>query len=185
MKKGCKFLGVLVMGLMLLLGTSPAWAESDVGRNSDAVVHLDFQVRLPQILFLRIGSSGATVDTVGFDVKDVPENQSTVDGDNSPEVRVGAIVANNATVTLSADSSKEMVGSGTGTKMPFSTISCTGSGNFSSVSDLAFDGTASQQIWQGTGRGFRSGTFSYTYANSYDYPPDTYDGQVTYTLSSP
>ena len=184
MKKGCKFLGVLVMGLMLLLGTSPAWAESDVGIDSNAVVHLDFQVRLPQILYLRIGTSGATIDTVGFDVKDVPENQSTVDGDNSPEVRVGAIVANNATVTLSADSSTDMVGSTTGTNMPFSTISCSGSGSFSSVS-LTFNGTASQQIWQGTGRGFRSGTFSYTYANSYDYPPDTYDGTVTYTLSSP
>ena len=131
MKKGCKFLGVLVMGLMLLLGTSPAWAESDVGIDSNAVVHLDFQVRLPQILYLRIGTSGATIDTVGFDVKDVPQNQPTVPGDNSPQVAVGAIVANNATVTLSADSSTDMVGSGTSTKMPFSTISCTGSGGFS------------------------------------------------------
>jgi len=185
MKKGCKFLGVLVMGLMLLLGTIPAWAESDVGINSDAMVHLDFQVNLPQILYLRIGSSGGTIDTVGFDVTDIPQNQPTVTSINVPEVRVGAIVADGATVTLSADSSTDMVGSTTGTNMPFSTISCSGSGNFSSVSDLVFDGTASQKIWQGTGRGFRSGNFSYTYANSYDYPPDTYNGQVIYTLSSP
>ena len=183
MKKGCKFLGVLVMGLMLLLGASPAWAESDVGINSDAVVRLDFQVNLPQILYLRIGTSGETIDTVTFNVTDVPQNQPTVDGDNSPEVRVGAIVADGATVILSADSSTDMVGSTT--NMPFTTISCSGTNSFSSVNDLAFDGTTNQQIWQGTGRGWRSGTFSYTYANSYDYPPDTYNGQVIYTLSSP
>ena len=184
MKKGCKFLGVLVMGLMLLLGTSPAWAESDVGINSDAMVHLDFQVNLPQILYLRIGTSGGTIDTVTFNVTDVRQNQSTVPGDTSPQVAVGAIVENNATITLSANSSTPMSGSG-GNTMSFKTISCTGSGDFDTVSDLAFDGTTNQQIWQGTGRGFRSGNFSYTYDNSYDYPPDTYDGQVTYTLSSP
>ena len=184
MKKGCKFLGVLVMGLMLLLGASPAWAESDVGVNSDAVVHLNFQVRLPQILYLRIGSSGGTIDTVVFNVENVPENQDTVESDNSPEVRVGAIVADGATVILSADSSTPMSGSGTDT-IPFTTISFTGSNDFASLLSSSFDGTASQQIWQGTGRGFRSGTFRYTYDNSYDYPPDTYDGQVTYTLSSP
>ncbi len=187
MKKVCKFLGGLLISLMLLLGVgvSSAWAESNVGTNSNAVVHLDFQVRIPQILYLHIGDVGATIDQVSFNVTDVPENQPTVTGNITPDIDVGAIVANSAGIILSADSSTVMVGSNTGTNMPFSTISCTGSGDFNAVSDLAFDGTASQTIWQSTGRGFKSGTLTFTYTNSYNYPPDTYNGQVIYTLSSP
>lgn len=178
-----RLFSICVIACMLLLGTSSILAESDNG--NPAVVHLNFQVRVAQVLHLRIGSAGGTIDTVGFDVTDIPEMLPTVSGDLAPEVRVGAQVTDGAVVTLTADSSTDLVGSVTATNMPFTTISCDGTGDFSSVSGLAFDGTASQTIWQTTGRGWRQGTFAYTYANSYNYPPDTFDGQVTYTLSTP
>ncbi len=174
---------MLVVPLISLLGTNKALAGNDNG--NPAVVRLNFEVRAAEVLHLRIGSAGATIDEVGFDVTDIPEIQPTVAGDLDPEVRVGALVADGATVTLSADSSTDLLGAVTAANLPFSTISCTGTGDFSTVSNLAFDGTVNQSIWQDTGRGWRSGTFSFTYTNSYSYPPDTYNGQVTYTLSSP
>jgi len=175
---------IVVALAWVVLSGGHAWAEQDRGSTGDpALVHLDFQVNLPTILFLRIGSAGNTIDTVSFSVTDIPENQPTVPGSLSPDVRVGAIVADNAPIRLRADSSGDMLSGGD--NMPFSTISCTGTGDFSSVSGLAFDTTANQLIWSSTGRGFRQGTFAYTYTNSYDYPPGTYTGTVTYTLSAP
>ncbi len=174
---------VIVVSLFIILCPSLVLAESDNG--NPAVVHLDFEVRVQGNLHLRIGSAGATIDEVGFDVTDIPEVQPTVAGDLAPEVRVGAQVGDGDTITLSADSSTDMVGAVTAASMPFSTLDCTGTGDFNSVSALAFDGTANQTIWQDTGRGFRTGTFSFNYTNSYLYPPDTYNGQVTYTLTSP
>lgn len=179
---------VVIVGLLAAISifipaTNTIFAESDNG--NPAVARLNFQVRVAQVLHLRIGSPGATIDTVGFDVTDIPEVQPTANGDLAPEVRVGAQVRDGAVVTLSADSSTAMIGAVTAANLPFTTISCNGTGAFSSVSNLAFDGTANQTVWQSVGRGWSEGTFSYTYANSYNYPPDTFNGQVTYTLSTP
>ncbi len=184
MKNKTKYLQLtFIIISFLILSSSLIFAESDNG--NPAVVRLDFEVRVAGNLHLRIGSAGATIDEVGFDVTDVPEMQPTVNGDLAPEVRVGAQVGDGETVTLSADSSTDMTGAVTAASMPFSTIDCTGTVDFSSVSALAFDGTANQTIWQDTGRGWRQGTFNFVYTNSYNYPPDTYNGQVTYTLTSP
>lgn len=174
---------VLLAASCILIPATTVIAENANG--NPAVVHLNFQVQVAQVLHLQIGSPGSTIDTVGFSVTDLPGVQPTVNGDLSPDVRVGAEVSNGAVITLSANSSIAMVGSGTATNLPFTTISCTGTGDFSSVANLAFNGTANQTVWTSVGRGLRQGTFSYTYANSYTYPPDTYNGQVTYTLSTP
>ena len=45
--------------------TNTIFAESDNG--NPAVARLNFQVRIAQVLHLRIGSPGGTIDTVGFD----------------------------------------------------------------------------------------------------------------------
>lgn len=177
-------MAVVVMG-GAFIGSSIAHAESDTGVGGSAQANLDFQVNVPTVIMLRIGSAGNTIDTVSFSVTDIPENQPTINGDVQPAIQVGAIVANNATVTLTADSSTAMVGGATGDNMPFSVISTTGSNDFNGINGLAFNGTNNQQIWQATGRGNRTGQLTYTYANTYTYTPDAYTGQVTYTLSSP
>ena len=158
-----------------------AQAESDTSAGGSAQARLNFQVEIPSILYLRIGSEGMTVDTVSFDVTDIPESQSSVKGEPGVVVEVGALVRGNRWVTLRADSSRGLR-SGSNT-MPFSTISWSGTGDFASSSGT-FNGRTNQRIWRERGSGFRSGTFTFTYDNSYTYPPGTYSGQVTYTLSS-
>ena len=172
--------------LVLMFGVRFAYADQDVNTSGgSAQVQLDFKVTVPRMLFLRVGTP-PIVDEVEFVVTDIPEvgYQPTVAGDYDPPVRIGAIVTTGTAVTLSADSSTDMQNVALDS-MPFSTIDCTGDGDFISVSSLAFDGTASQTIWSSTGKGWRIGTFNYVYTNSWDYAPGEYTGSVTYTLSSP
>lgn len=185
MKRFTRTGALLATMLSVLSMGSLAYAESDTGVNGDAQARLNFQVSIPKILYLQIGGSGATIDTVSFNVTDVADNEATVSGDNSPAVKVAAIVGTSSSVILSADSSAGMTGSVTGSTIPFSAVTTSGTGDFSSVSSLAFDGTASQQVWSATGGGMRTGSLGYAYTNSYSYAPDTYSGQITYTLSSP
>lgn len=171
----------LITGVILTFGMSRAFAEQSVGIGSQ-FVHLDFAVNIPAVLFLRVGSAGGTIDTVTFNVTDIPENQPTVNGDITPILRVGAMTPIAQTITLTANSSTPLSDGGTGT-MPFSTISYSASAPFN-VSSTAFNATTNQQIWQGTGPGFRDGTMSFVYTNSYNYGGN-YTGQVIFTLASP
>jgi len=145
-------------------------------------VQLKFAVNIPAVLLLRVGSAGTFVDTVTFNVTDIPENQPTVAGDITPALWVAAMTPATSTVTLTADSSTPLDDGGTGT-MPFSTISYAASTPFA-VTTTAFNGTTNQQIWQGTGPGMRQGTMNFVYTNSYTYGGN-YTGQVTFTVASP
>lgn len=171
----------LIAGVILTFGMSKALAEQSSGVGS-RTVHLNFAVNIPAVLFLRVGSPGGTIDTVTFNVTDIPENEPTVNGDITPDLRVGAMTPAVQTVTLTADSSTPLNDGGAGT-MPFSTISYAASAPFN-VASTAFNGTTNQQIWQGTGPGFRQGTMSFVYTNSYSYGGN-YTGQITFTLASP
>lgn len=171
----------LITCVALTFGPSAALAEQSSGVGAQSV-QLNFAVNIPAVLFLRVGSSGGTIDTVTFNVTDIPENEPTVAGDITPVLRVGAMTPATSTVTLTADSSTALTDGGTGT-MPFSTISYSATAPFN-VSSTAFNGTTNQQIWQGTGPGFRDGTMSFVYANSYSYG-GSYTGTVTFTVASP
>jgi hypothetical protein len=172
---------IIAICAVLTLGMGVAMAEQSSGVGAQSV-NLNFAVNIPAVLFLRVGSAGGTIDTVTFNVTDIPENEPTVAGDVTPVLRVGAMTPATSTVTLTADSSTPLSDGGTGT-MPFSQISYAASAPFS-VLDTAFNGTTNQQIWQGTGPGFRDGTMNFVYTNSYSYGGN-YTGQVTFTVASP
>lgn len=171
----------LITCVALTFGPSAALAEQSSGVGSRTVT-LQFAVNIPAVLLLRVGSAGGTIDTVTFNVTDIPENQATVAGDITPALWVAAMTPATSTVTLTADSSTALSDGGTGT-MPFSTISYAATAPFN-VSSTAFNGTASQQIWQGTGPGMRQGTMNFVYTNSYSYGGN-YTGSVTFTVASP
>jgi len=172
----------LITCVALTFGPSAALADQSSGVGSQSV-QLQFAVNIPAVLFLRVGSAGAgNIDTVTFNVTDIPENQATVAGDITPALWVAAMTPATSTVTLTADSSTPLSDGGTGT-MPFSTISYAASAPFG-VATTAFNGTTNQQIWQGTGPGMRQGTMNFVYTNSYNYGGN-YTGTVTYTVASP
>jgi len=178
----------LILGLCLALlfcyaGSANAMSSSSSGTPTS--VYLDFRVTIPTILYLAVGTVGATRDLVTFAVTDLPGTGAVAgasSGANPVPVRVAALVGAAATVTLRADSSSPLTNGST--SIPFTEISWTAAGNFSSG---AFSGAAAQQLDQFTGPGNRTGTYAFSYANNNYYPATVapYNGTVTYTLSSP
>lgn len=176
-------------GLLFLAGLSMAclsysllaYAESDTAIGQEAKSRLNFQVKIPQVLSLNIGSKGGAVDLITFQAN----LDASAPGNASIPLSFGALVGDNSTVALSSDSSIPMVGAQTGAEMPLSTIATTGTGSFQSINNVPFDGTNHQVMWQDSGKGLRQGNLSYHYTYNTAYPPDSYTGQVTYTLSSP
>jgi hypothetical protein len=175
--------GTLVFGLCLALlfcYAGNAKADSSQSTGTPTSAHLDFRVTIPTILYLAVGSTGATIDRVTFTVADLP-GTGAVAGSAAIPVRVAALVGANATVTLRADSSTALSDGG-GHTIPFTEISWTASGDFT---NNTFTGVNNQQLDQFTGAGNRTGNYTFSYANAGWYPTGTYDGEVTYTLSSP
>ena len=169
--------------LALILSPLVLYAESELVYTGNASAKLDFRINVPEIIFLRIGSLGATIDTVEFIIDDpnIPSVTSTA----NITINVSGIIHPTTEIYLDADSSSPLLGNLTGNTIPFSKISCDGSDDFSSISSQTFNETSSQRIWQSTGSGIRSGALNFTYDNSTQYEPDSYNGTVTYTLSAP
>ena len=159
-------------------------AESDQVTVGSANAKLDFQIKVPQMLYLQLGSPGGVIDTVNF-YMDSQFGSGPVDGDYEPQFEFTAIIPTGQTVTLAADSSNPLVGISNGQTIPMSRISFSGTGDLSSVQNVSFNNTSNQLIWQGTGSGRRIGGFSYVYTPSFFQPFDDFEGQVTYTLSVP
>jgi len=161
---------------------SPVMAESDVAVGGSAQARLDFRVEIPTVLFLQLGSGGAVIDRITFTVNEVPPTpiQGVSSGGNPVPVTARGLVPTGNTITLTADSSIAMT-DGTNS-VPFTEVSWSAAGDFSGGT---FTGVAGQQLDQFTDSGNRTGTYTFSYANSTYSPTGTYDGQVTYTLSSP
>jgi len=176
----------LIFGLCLAFLFSyvgSANAESSSSGGAATSVHLDFRVTIPTILYLAVGTTGATIDRVSFTVPDLPGTGAvagTSSGTNPVPVRVAALVGAASTVTLRADSSAGL-SDGSGHTIPFTEISWSASG----FTGTTFSGANNQQLDQFTGPGNHTGTYAFSYANANYYPTGTYNGAVTYTLSSP
>lgn len=179
-----KFIVVLLTFVVALSGGTVAWAEQKTTVGGPASVHLDFQITIPTILQLRVGSTGATINTVSCTLSDVPGTGAvsmTSDGDNPVPVEMRALVPSGQAVTLTADSSTALT-AGTSSDIPFTEISWTGGGV---LGNGTFSGAAGQLLYTYNSSGARSGTYSFQYANINYYDSGVYQGTVTYTLSSP
>jgi hypothetical protein len=176
------------LGLLCLIGVilasgwpSPGWAR-DVAINSVTVM-----AAAPLFLYLRIGSSGSTIDKITFPVNNLP-GKGRVAGQSSGAYPVqfqarGLFFFGSGTLRLSVDSSHPL-SDGLGHTIPFNQISWTGGG---SIPSGRFNGSSAQTIWQASTSGSFNfqGTMAFFYDNTLFLPTGTYQGQVTYTLSSP
>lgn len=180
------FMGLAILALLVGLGGSPAvYAESNFAVGGSATARLDFSIAIPTILYLQVGTVGATVDVVSCTLANIPGTgavKMTSSGGDPVPVRVAALVPAAATIRLLADSSAAL--SNGASKIPFDQISWVagGTGGFSSGT---FDTNSGQVLNTFTGSGDRTGNYVFSYANKNFYDTGTYTGQVTYTLSSP
>lgn len=166
--------------LIAFFSSAPAIARVSISNDASAQIEMDLLVEIPTNLSLRIGAPGSTIDTVRFNVTGLPASQPTVQGDYRPPIEVSSNLPSGSVLT--ADSTGGL--RGPAADIPFTTISFEGTGSFSGMRGT-FNGTANQRLDRIPGRGKRNGTIRFTYHNTSGYPPGTYTGTVTFTLSVP
>ena len=116
------FMGLAILALLVGLGGGQAvWAESNLAVGGSATARLDFSVTIPTILYLQVGTVGATIDVVSCTLANIPGTGAvamTSGGANPVPVRVAAMVPAAAAVRLLANSSTALSNGGGGT-IPF------------------------------------------------------------------
>lgn len=136
-------------------------------------------------LYLRVGSPGATVDTVTFNVPmGALGNGQPITG-NPPveiEARLRAPPPKEPVAQLTVDSSSPLTSNGE--TLSFTEFSWTSS-DTADIPSGRFDGTASQLIAEIPPPRRHQATLTFQFDNDIVVGAGTYTGQVTFTLSVP
>lgn len=190
--RGLAFAGVASLGLIAM---TPAVADSefDIGNSGTLTAEADlrFEIVIPRFLYLQVGSTGTTLDTVSFDLSTGVTDITDIDGNigNSNPVTsadtVGVRLVSNA-----GDVELEAVGSGTGLTngtdiIPWSQITGTAATGGTTGLDVPVVGAAAVTIAADDGVVDRSDTWTFDYANDLLVGGGTYTGTVTYTATAP
>lgn len=175
---------ILILLIALVFPIS-AYAVSQTGIETNIAARLNVQAKIPALLYLQIGSQGSTVDSITFNFSEFTLSDLWISSIQSPRIVVAGIIPSSSTITLTADSSAPLIGQSTGRRIFFQRIRMSGSGDFSSIRNLRFNRSTNQTIWQKTGSGYNEGDLNFEFLTSLTLQPDTYKGQVTYTLSAP
>ena len=170
-----------------------ASAESDItiGGNSAAQARLNFQVIIPRVLFLAVGTGSTgfadntTVDTLTFDYSTAAAaatlGNSTPSSAQNVNVRV---LGNNGQIAIAATGTGTgLVGAAATDVIPWSEITATSSDatNF----NVPAVGGSANPVLNGTKVTSRTATWNYAYANTTTPAAGTYTGTVTYTATMP
>jgi hypothetical protein len=163
-----------------------------------ANARLDFQINIPKILLLNVGSTGATVDLIEFDVTAAQlqsggaVNATAASGDLGNGTVTARVLGNNGQVTLTATATGPLTNA-TGDTISYSEIVTTSSAPGTLPAPVLADGVSAPVNVPVTAGKITdaSAQWTYTYANSTQVAPGTYggvntnNGRVTYTASMP
>jgi len=182
-----KFSKPLLSALAATMVTLPSLSLADsgigFGAGASAQADLDFRITIPNFVYFQIGSAGATVDRVEYDLNvgaiqpgtggPIAATGGTGDGaDGSLSI---TLATNAANVSIAASGGDLTSGALT---IPFTDITATGTGTIP-VPDF---GTTITPFAPGALS--ISDTWSYTYDNSTIYGAGIYNGTVTYTVTA-
>jgi len=164
---------------------SHAASSFDTTSPYSTTVDLNFNVVIPTYIFLRVGSA-VGVNTLVFSPTvsylETPSAVLPTGGDVSGSDLTIAARGNAGNMTLAASNLANLVSGGN--NIPTSTL--TASNPTGSITVPAFGGNVS--LTAGANGTFnQSGTWRYVWTNPANtvYPPGTYVGTATYTLSAP
>ncbi|KFN41715.1 hypothetical protein [Arenimonas metalli] len=169
-----------------LIAVTPAFAESDfdIGTDPSVAARVDFEVVIPRFISFQVGTAGANVDLVQFDVAD-PNSGTAVARSNGGALDV-AILGNvgNIEITTTTTLLQDAVSADT---LDWAEIDTTSTDAVNLPAPVLGNGPiAAVTVTPTAGRIVnRSTTWSYEYANSALVGAGTYEGTVTYTASAP
>lgn len=209
-----KKLALIPAALAALLASTWVHAESDVntaaGPNTSASANVDFQVVIPRVLFLQVGTGtlqadNTTVDQISFTVPvanlgdSTPVAASVGSGDQGNGAVTVRLFGNGGAINLTAasPSGADLVNAA-GDTIPWTeidvtaTAGTTASGYTGAVIPHPTINSATGVTISATNKVIREvGTWTYAYKNTAAYAEGTYGGtntqnsRVTYTASMP
>lgn len=187
-----------------LLAVFPMLAQAEsqfIDGAGNATAKLDFQIKIPRILFLRVGSDSSTINLIDFSPTAAQlGNGSVVAGTGGDGTGPGAVTAqvrgNNGNITLLATTGGALTNA-SGDTIPYSQIATVATpitaGALLAAPILA-DGASAPVLLaptQGSKITERDARWTFSYANNAFVAPGTYggvdtnNGRVTYTASMP
>ena len=195
---------MVALGGLVLAGSPPAAAERVIDNAAPFALNarLNFQLVYPQFLRFRVGTTGATVNLLQFDVPAMQVGSgatvsATSGGDAGPSAVNVEVVGNNGQVTITPTNSGAGNGIGTGTASD-------GFINYNQISTVSSSpqlpapvlsnagGTTAQPTLSAGPVTQRTAVWTYGYLNQTIPSAGTYGGaaaalggQVTYTASMP
>lgn len=198
---------LLLPCLLLLAPAAQAESEYRTGNASPIVAdaRLDFEIVVPKILYLRVGTgsnfaSNAAIDLIAFNVpaaqvgSGAPVAATAGSGDLGNGAVTARVLGNNGAITLSA-TTPGALNNGLGDTISYSQLS-TSASSLSTPSPLpavplADGATTSTTLPAVAGVVNRDARWTYAYQNAALVAPGTYggvnvrNGRITYTVSMP
>ena len=189
------FVAPLATGTLLALAVPfAAQAESSLATGSGALstnARVDFQITIPKFVSLRVGTAGAPIDQVQFNVPAADVGTGTdvagTGGDAGPGAVNARVLANGGNVTLTA-ATLGALSNGAGNTIDWTQVISTSSAPALTPPALS-NTTASVTLPATLGVVSQSAVWTYTYANDNVVAGGTYggvglnNGRVTYTAS--
>ena len=198
----------LAVATLVMVFTIPGLAAAETSSTSGAAplstsARLDFRIIVPRFLIFRVGTAGATIDLVEFDLNSTPlanigdgtPTSATSGGDISPGVVTTQVVSNGGQVTITESNSglAPLDNGVAGDTISYAEI-LTATSNTDLPAPVLSDATQNTALPTLNSGGItnRAGTWTYTYANNNIPEPGTYggaggsgNGRVTYVASTP
>lgn len=207
MRTSSKTLAVAVLAFLPLMVHAESTFTTGTGTPITAQARLDFQITVPKILFLRVGTgadftTNPAINLITFDVPAASVGNGTAvaatagSGDLGNGAVTAKVVGNNGNVTLTS-TTLGALGNGAGDTISYGQISTAAAVLTSAVAlphPTLVDGATSAAVTlvPVTGKVVnRDARWTYTYANTAVAAPGTYggvnvnNGRVTYTASMP
>ncbi len=196
-------LSVIAASAAMLAPVAQAETVVDTTSPYSAPARIDFRIIIPGFLRFRVGTAGATIDQITFDMTATPGNV----GDTTPVAGTGGdagggtaanvvVQGNNGQITITETNNSGGNGLGTGTVadgfIAYSEITTTPSDavNLPAPTLSNAGGGTSLPVLNAGKVTNRAGTWSYAYANTTTPSAGTYGalangGRVTYTATMP
>jgi hypothetical protein len=202
----------LLKAAVAIAVAAPLFANADsqfttgAGTPITAAGHLDFQIVIPKILFLQVGTgtnmaNNAAINQIAFSVPAANVGDSSVisatagSGDLGNGVVTARVIGNNGTVTFTSQTLGALNNGGTDT-ISYTQIATAAASNTTATvlaaPALADGATTTVTLTPASGKVMnRDAKWTFTYLNQNVVPPGTYGGtnannsRVTYTASMP
>jgi hypothetical protein len=176
-------------------------AESTTVTTGSANARLDFQVTIPRVLMLQVGSAGTGIDQISFDMSATPANVGNgtpvagTGGDQGAGAVTAKVLGNNGNVTLVATSLGALTNAA-GDTIPYSEINTTATAGTTATvlaaPALANRASSSVALTAVNTIVRQDAKWTFAYKNTNPVAPGVYggsaaggNGRVTYTASMP